>query len=83
MRKELKISMIDWDSLRTIKIKKRKQLKILYRSLSEHAQEFFHKLYGNSIDNIPPDKLRRAIEQCQYTINKNIQEIEKTFIRIK
>ena len=82
-KKELKISMVDWDSLRIIKAKRRKQLRVLYRSLLEPNQEFFHKLYGNSIDNIPPDKLRRAIEQCQSTINKDIQKIETTFIRIK
>jgi len=78
-----KARYFDWGLIRIIKPKRRRQLRTLYNSLRESNQEFFHRMYGSDIDAIPKEKLRRAIEQCQVTIKKDIENIEATFIRIK
>lgn len=59
---------------------KREQLKLLVAKCTEDQQMFFKRMYSPNnidlpittvIDNIPQDRLDRAISQCENTIKKN------------
>jgi len=57
-----------------IEIYSRDQLKDLLAQCTEPQQKFFLRMYPLGADEMPQEKIPRAIEQCEATIKKNNAE---------
>ena len=65
------------ETLDKIELYGRDQLKDLLVQCTEPQQKFFLRMYPLGADEMPQEKIARAIEQCEATIKKNKAKIEE------
>ena len=59
--------------LEKVRLYKKEILTELYNQLTESQQSKFHKIFG-SLETISEDKISNAIDLCERTVNKNMNE---------